>query len=220
MRSASLRPLAAALLAAALVVSLHAPAQSRIAVRPSGGDSYGGYGHSHDAGFFLRLSAGGGGAKTEADVVLGSTPGTLEFSGGAGNMNIAIGGIVAPNLALHGTLWGWTVSGPNVDWSAGGDGWVPGDLTMAAVGGGATYYFMPVNLYVSSSLGFGRLDLEGGSTDAGFAMDFTLGKEWWVGERWGLGLAGSLGFHDIPEKDADNNWKGSSVGIRFSATMN
>jgi hypothetical protein len=173
----------------------------------------------HLDGFFMRLSAGGGAAKTEI-TALGITE---EFSGGAADFNFAIGGMVSPNLALHGTIWGWVLSNP--DFSIGSvTQTVNADVTMAAVGAGLTYYFMPANFYLSGSVGAGSLSLDAGgvsaSTDAGLALDFTLGKEWWVGNRWGLGAAAGVSFHSIPDGGVDENWSGASFALRFSATYN
>lgn len=85
--------------------------------------------------------------------------------------------MIAENLALHGTLFGWSVSDPDVS-------------------------------------------IDENETDPGFAFDATVGKEWWVGGSWGLGLAGSFGYHSIPDDVVDSNWKGPSFGLRFSATLN
>lgn len=176
---------------------------------------------THD-GFFLRLSAGVGGANTENEFL----DSDVEFSGGSGDGNIAIGAIVAPNLAIHGTLFGWTIGDPEVDVEGLGSGEVDGDLSMSAFGGGLTYYFMPVNLYLSGSLGAATLSIDGdddfeGDSDTGIVGEITLGKEWWVGGSWGLGVAGAFGFHSIPGDDGfDDDWSGNHWAIRFSATLN
>ncbi len=175
---------------------------------------------THD-GFFLRLSAGFGYAGTKID--LGASD--LEVTGATGDVNFAIGGIVAPNLALHGTILGWSASEPDVELTGVGSGELNGDVTMSALGAGVTYYFMPSNLYLSGTVGFGRLevDLSGGpegDTDAGLVLEFVLGKEWWTGDNWGLGLAGAVALHSIPDGDLDEDWKGTSLGLRFSATLN
>lgn len=180
----------------------------------------GGAAGRHD-GFFLRLSAGFGGASSDAEDNLGND---WEFSGLTGDVNFAIGGIVARNLALHGTLWGWSMGDPDVEVNGDSDE-LNGSLTMSAIGMGVTYYFMPTNLYLSGSLGLGQLELEadgGGDadTDMGLVFDATIGKEWWVSSNWGLGLAGAVGFHSIPEDGYDDNWSGVNLGLRFSATFN
>jgi hypothetical protein len=202
--------------------------QSRVAIAICGavliiglaGPATAGSPREHD-GFFLRLSAGAGAANTELDIPGAKT----ELDGGSGDINIAIGGIVARNLAIHGTLFGWLVSDPDVTIEGLGSGTAENtDLDLSAFGGGLTYYFMPVNIYISGSAGAGQLtvDTPAGEADTknGFVGEITLGKEWWVGGSWGLGVAGAFGFHSIPDKDVDEDWKGTSFAIRFSATLN
>lgn len=176
---------------------------------------------AHDSGFFLRLSGGVGYAKSETTFDLTEPFGehTFEASKVSGDANFAIGGIIANNLALHGTLWGWSITDPTVKVD-GTSTSASGDLSMGAFGGGVTYYFMPANVYLSGSVGLGILTSEDESTDPGFASDLTIGKEWWVGTKWGLGVAGAFGYHNIPEKDFDARWEGYSFAVRFTATLN
>ena len=80
-------------------------------------------------------------------------------------------------------------------------------------------------LYLTGSLGIGKFKLTGtnsvdGESKSGFAMALGMGKEWWVGNEWGLGLAGGLTYHSIADKDVSENWSGTSFTLRFSATMN
>ena len=174
----------------------------------------------HD-GFFLRLSAGGGSARSEVDV----SGGKSKLSGASGDVNIAIGGIVARNLALHGTVFGWLVSDPDVEIPGLGSGTLSKtDLDLTGYGGGITYYLMPANVYLSASAGAGKLTTDSPSgdfeSDTGFVGEITLGKEWWVGSSWGLGVAGAAGLHSIPDSGVDKDWKGASFALRFSATLN
>ena len=179
----------------------------------------------HSGGFFLRLAAGGGVADTENSGL------PLDFSGLGGELDIAIGGVVAENLALHGTVFGWLISDPDVEGEVitsdskrrSISGTASGDLDMTAVGGGITYYFMPVNIYLSGSVGVGSLNGGGdisGESDNGFAGMVTAGKEWWVSNRWGLGVAGVFGFHSFPEPGVRENWSGWNLAVMFSATFN
>jgi hypothetical protein len=178
----------------------------------------------HD-GFFMRLSAGAGGARTEIkDVPFQDEQVDLEMNGTAGDFNFAIGGVVARNLALHGTISGWSVSDP--DFEINGTKFDTNDVTLslAMFGAGLTYYFMPANIYISGSLGAGILTLtvdgDDEDSDPGPAVDLSAGKEWWVGKSWGLGVALGTNFHSIPSSDTDENFTGSSYAVRFSATFN
>jgi hypothetical protein len=173
----------------------------------------------HEDGFFLRLSGGGGTGNSE----LSSGGETLKLSGTTADLNFAIGAIVTPNLALHGTIFGWLISDPTVEMN-GDSGTATGtDLDLSAYGAGVTYYLMPANVYFSGSLGFGSLSTSGvvsGNTDAGPVLDLTIGKEWWVSNGWALGIAGGFSYHSLPEPGVDDNWSGTSFALRFTATMN
>lgn len=176
---------------------------------------------NHRDGFFLRLSGGFGSAVSRID----NTPEDLELSGLSGDFNFAVGGVVSPNLALHGALFGWSVDDPDLEVDGRSAGELNrADLTLSALGFGMTYYFMPSNFYISPTIGLGWLQLDGpgpdAQTDAGIAFDFSFGKEWWVSPRWGLGVAGSLGMHSIPEDGTSENWSGLDVAVRFSASFN
>lgn len=182
----------------------------------------GGEPRTHD-GFFLRLSAGGGYGETKIGLPSSLGGGDLKLSGGAGDVNLAIGGAIKPNLIVHGTLWGWAVSSPDVE-VPGASGTADANLTMSAFGVGLTYYVMPVNFYISPSVGISELSIEENnvsySTDPGFALDATIGKEWWVSDGWALGAAAGFSWHTVSDSDINENWSGPGFGIRFSATMN
>jgi hypothetical protein len=173
----------------------------------------------HEEGFFLRLSAGAGGGGTKLD----ASDALVDLSGGTGNVNLAIGGVITSNLALHATIFGWTMENPDATLE-GITGTFPGDISLYALGIGLTYYVMPHNIYLSGSLGGGTIEVESfglrGETESGLALDMTLGKEWWVSDRWGLGVAGGIGYHSISQEDADENWSGVDVAIRFTSTFN
>jgi hypothetical protein len=177
---------------------------------------------THD-GFLLRLSAGPGYASSEIDI--GSA--TYKYSGSGADLNLAIGAIVSDNLAIHATLGGWSIVEPDVELSAGNlslDGQLD-DATfgLSTFGVGVTSYFAE-NFYFSGSLGFAVISIDDGSergqTDEGLGVDLTLGKEWWVSDGWGLGLAGGLGLHSVPTENTDESFQGGSLTVRFSATYN
>jgi len=173
----------------------------------------------HANGFFMRLSAGGGGVAMDKD--LGGADWNL--SGAASNLSIAIGGIVSSNLAVHATIFAWRVTNPKVD-VLDYSGRPNFDAALGALGAGVTYYIMPANVYLSASVGLGVLSFDGpdiaGGSHSGAATDLNIGKEWWVGSNWGLGVAGTVGFHTVPDGDTDANWRGANIGVRFTATLN
>jgi hypothetical protein len=179
----------------------------------------GGEPRTHD-GFFLRLSSGLGVAGTSIDDAAGDIEVDSQPSGDA---NFAIGGAIRPNLILHATMWGWILDEPDVTVGSVTNP-LDGFIGMSAFGGGLTYYTMPANMYLSGSVGFGSLRVDGGplegDTDDGFVMDLTVGKEWWVGNAWGLGVAAAFSYHTIPDGDIDGNWSGTAFAVRFSATLN
>ena len=202
------RPIAVLAFAAATVLAAGAP----------GADAAD---RTHDSGFFLRMAIGGGHASTEAE--LGSR--SLELHGPSGTFDVAIGAVVAKNLAIHGTLGGFAIADADVD----GSGFGVGDtddvnLAMSMVGGGLTYWFGESNAYVTASGGFGELvfDFDGDheNSDTGFATEVQLGKEWWVSGRWGLGVALAGSYHSIPADDFDVSYKGTSFAVKFTATLN
>lgn len=148
------------------------------------------------------------------------------------DVNVAAGYVVLPNLALHGTLWGWGLNDPavHVTGQFGGTSLANrGIFQMIAFGGGATYYVMPVNAYLSSSIGMGAFtgtDQLEGQSEHGLAVDVTAGKEWWVNNDWGAGAAVSYSHVSADDKDLGpttvprGTWTGTSWALRFTATFN
>lgn len=174
---------------------------------------------SDAGGFFLRLSAGAGFAGTAAVVPLGAViDEELSFTGFAGDLNLAVGGFVSPGLALHLTIMSWTLDEPSVDYGILSTT-IPTELSMTAIGGGLTWYILPSGLYLSTSLGAGQLSIGNAESDRGLAFDLSLGKEWWVSDRWSLGFAGGIGMHSIGEPGLEDDWQGASFALRFSASM-
>jgi hypothetical protein len=84
---------------------------------------------------------------------------------------------------------------------------------MRGFGAGAVYYFMPLDLYLGGSLMgvWSAVPLEFGgqtSSSVGPALNVQIGKEWWVSDSVGLGVAaqllvGSLTFDDLVVEERD-----------------
>jgi hypothetical protein len=199
----------AALLGTALLWSAPALAQDAVS---SGA-------HRHD-GLFLRLDVGGGWAGTS------NSDNDLTIKGGAGTLGVAVGGSLTESFSLAGHLWG--LSEPSPTFSSGSSSVTPDNTTagMGALGLEANWYLMPANVYLSVTLGLSNLSLQVGSvtakTDVGFAGQFAVGKEWWVSDEWGIGVAGQLDF--AANKDSDTStsptWSTLAGMLVFSATYN
>jgi hypothetical protein len=161
-------------------------------------------GPSHH-GFFLRMDLDAGYHDTSG--------GSTTVDGPGAGFGISIGGNVADNLALFGTFAG---SGSS------------GESTRAAhgiLGVGLTYYFMPANVFLSGAVGFAGMritlnDVDYDS-DAGFGGRFGVGKEWFVSDSWGLGVAGYFDFAVAKQKDVPNppTWWSFAPLVAFSATF-
>ncbi len=177
--------------------------------------------HEHD-GFFLQMDLGLGAMSSKA-----SSGGTdVELSGTAGQFSIALGGVVAPNFIVAGQLWGVSVSSPDVKVNGQSLGSVSdSSIGLSGIGVNLTYYFMPINIYVSATPSIGVLSAKQGGnsydTKNGFAIRLAAGKEWWVSDNWGIGL--NLQFAHASNEDKGTNpptWATNWFGIALSATYN
>lgn len=177
--------------------------------------------HEHD-GFFLQMDLGAGPMSSSAS----SGGFDVELSGTAAQFSMAIGGAVVPNFIVAGHLWGASVSSPDVKVNGQSFGSVSDStLSLSGIGVNLTYYFMPINIYVSATPSIAGLSVkQGGQTfDAknGFAIRLAAGKEWWVSDNWGLGL--NLQFAHSSNEDQGTNpptWGTNWFGVAFSATYN
>ena len=179
------------------------------------------FAQEHAKGLFLRGTGGlnNGSSKINDDSV---NSGTNQLSGMGLDYSAAVGWALAQNFAVHVTGFGWRVSDPAIGRNQGNlDG---GTFSMMGLGLGATLYMMPTNMYFSLTLGAGKLNLDDGSTSQdsgkGFAMMFTVGKEWFLAPKFGLGPALSLSYHSIPDYNVEHNWNGTRLAASVSATFN
>jgi hypothetical protein len=180
--------------------------------------------HLH-TGFFLRLAIGPGYGWAERNT------GVEDIAAyGLGFLfAFDIGGAVTENLIVHARISDFVNLGPTFE-RDGREYDGPDELTLAFIlyGGGLTYYFMPANVYTTVAFGaaLGLLELDGDAyseSDVGFGVDVDLGKEWWVGSEWGLGVAARFSYASVPpsSSNADADWlDGIAVGALFSATYN
>ena len=128
----------------------------------------------------------------------------------------AIGGTVASNLALFGALEiNLGVTDEKSEWHSGGVDHRTAFVGEAALSMGIAYYFMPSNVVFTLSAGFPLRSIII-AKKVGVAARATLGKEWWVSDDWGVGLAGYAVYQLNPVDGF--HWHTVSGGLLLSAS--
>jgi hypothetical protein len=170
-------------------------------------------------GFYIRPDLGFG--------YLTSTESNVTISGLSGLAGVAIGGAIQENSILAVHIIDAVAQNPTV--SSGTFSATANDTTVALWGIGPqyTYYFMPSNMYLSTTLALTRLHSTSGSNSGdsewGVGTRIAVGKEWWVSDHWGLGVAGHLSFstnQDPVAGGGSNTLTTWAFGAAFSATYN
>lgn len=174
---------------------------------------------SHE-GFFLRFLVGGGPGSMEYDS-------DLTFKSTGGLFHFQVGTEISENLVVFGDLGGFSLIDPEVQWRGVSITVKDSSVTLAGVGVGLSYYIMPANIYLSGSLLMTRTTFEyqneKATSEWGPGIFLCVGKEWWVGKKWSLGIAGF--FDGGWMKDQEDYWgyqadiKNQIFGIAFTATM-
>jgi hypothetical protein len=181
---------------------------------------------THD-GFFLRFLAGGGPGRLVIDNVMGNEVKFTSIAGGA--FHFQIGGAVKENLILFGDVGGFALTDPDVESGGSTESGANLDITASGFGGGLSYYIMPANIFLSASVLASTNALtyqsENYESELGPSFLVSVGKEWWVGNSWGLGVAVllELGFtrdQRDPTTSAQPDMTTRMFGVAFSATLN
>lgn len=175
----------------------------------------------------LRFALGFGGAGATSSL-RNSRAEDVKLSGGGATFSFDIGGAPIDNLVIHFRLSDFSILSPDV--KVGGEKVETSDNSLVAVlmAPAITYYFMPANLYLTGSVGISWLEVTDeyndytSSTDPGVGLNIDFGKEWWVSDNWGLGVAGRFWSTFLTDKIAGGNYKidYSFLGgaVLFSAT--
>jgi hypothetical protein len=183
-------------------------------------------------GFYLSMGVGPVFGKVTDDVNENGYKYSMDMTGTGAEFDFKIGGAIQENFILHATLISRTMKGPLITFSDNSSS-KAGDNTNvgeAMFGGGFTYYFMPVNILFSGSLGIGNFsiidtknDANNVSTQHGFSMQLKAGKEWKVSKKWGLGVCltyGKTTLTNEPEGGLTEKMNSSRFGILFNASLN
>jgi hypothetical protein len=186
--------------------------------------------HEHD-GFYLRMLLGAGYAELVEKNVLGSD---LKFSGTTVPFRFQIGGQVSKNLIAYGEFGFASQTNPKMEWMGRSESSSDFTVSVGDLGIGITYYLMPVNIYFSLSLLYSSVQLEYDDTkgeseidfDNGNGINIIVGKEWWVGTQWALGVAlyGYYSDMQVQTSIEGSNYEyysyNYSFGAMFSFTYN
>ncbi len=180
--------------------------------------------HEHD-GFFFRTQLGFGQGRSVVDFQTQD----LTVKGPSTTLNFQFGYAIFDNFILH------IDNGASVMSGAKASGGVPTgidnktDVTISTFGAGASYYFMPVNIYISPSILLSSMTFDGnvidGDSNGGWGATLAIGKEWWVSDNWGLGVALFAYYGKdtvtvtVPVKQ-DYDVVNTVFGVMFTATYN
>ncbi len=162
--------------------------------------------HRHLA-FYLRPSLDLG--------FMSSSAGGRTISGAGIALDVSLGGAVVENVILAGHVWSGGI------FSSAGNKQV-----LVNMGPEITWYSMPLNIYVSATPAIAQLSLysrgtEISETDFGFGANLAAGREWWVSDHWGLGVAVQGVFARTPEKAPSTaQWTTWGATLAMSATYN
>jgi hypothetical protein len=171
-------------------------------------------------GFFLRMDTGPGYLYMRA-----KTP-DVTIQGSGGSLGVAIGGAIAENLILHAEALVIGTHEPDFEQKGASYNSRYDSADFTGIGPGLTYYFMPVNLYLSGTLAIVQAHYHDGRdlrTRDGLGLSLMVGKEWWVSANWGLGIAARLfggAMKDRDIVDDHSRWNAGSFAVLFSATYN
>lgn len=168
----------------------------------------------HD-GFFLRLVVGLAGAGGTRDTGVPAL-GKLQWGGGAGYMGAAVGIAATGNLILHVGLSYLSMPNPKLKLGSAtlsSDKGSPLSLLLASVG--TSYYIMPLNMYLGASIGLAGAQytatglVDRTASKAGLGLELDAGKEWWINELCGMGVALRLTYASVPS--GTETWHSSAA---------
>lgn len=130
--------------------------------------------------------------------------------GVGGTVSVAAGYAVGPNLILGAQGWESSVTA------------LLADSRVYGIGPMLEYYLEPSNAYVSATpcltrLSSRLLDRYGSETGWAPGLRAAAGKEWFVSQRWGLGIGGVV---DVISDRLRSDHTAVGVAVVFSASFN
>ncbi len=160
---------------------------------------------------------------------------SLSVHGGGAGFGVAVGGAVAQNVIIYGTLVDSVASSPTfTETFAGQTSTATANNASAGVvgiGAGLAYY-LDSNVFFAGSLLASRLVINDSNnnpiarTDLGFTFEGLVGKEWWASDNWGLGVSAQVMAGVMKDQQqtfttqAPPTWRVLAFNVLFSATYN
>ncbi|HEU4408507.1 MAG TPA: hypothetical protein VFS43_24810 [Polyangiaceae bacterium] len=197
----------------------------------------------HDS-FYLRLGVGPGFVSDPAKVEFGGLEGEATLTGVGAATEVALGGTVAPGLIVGGGIYSQLVVEPranDAEISVFGLSGEVDDVTFESfsfhlLGPFVDYYVDPRRgFHLQGSVGLGLLGVGDGEVDgndnpalrehgsAGVGAMVGIGYDWWVSDRWSLGVLGRVSYAAMSgENDDEAEWSHRVLApaLLFTATMN
>lgn len=174
-------------------------------------------------GFFLRLHFGPGFDSFSSS---GGTSGSTQLSGAGMSFGVALGGAVAPNLAVFGNFFESGALQLSSLKTSRTDLIGADNAAMGGLGAGVVHYVQPLNLYISGALALSFFFIEDAKgktlaqTGGGIGFEGMIGKEWWASQHWGAGAAieiiGASGMKD--KNDPTVHWTTEAFNFVLSAS--
>src|SRR5262249_37669586 len=134
-------------------------------------------------------------------------------------------GAVTENAVIHARIADFFEFSPHVTLNGHDEGDANASVGGVFVGPAFTYYFMPVNIYLTGAVGISWIRAVNGSSNEytsniGLGLNADIGKEWWISDDWGLGMAARFWFTHATDKDSglDIKFDMTGVGALFTAT--
>lgn len=156
---------------------------------------------------------------------------TVEGSDNSVHFGTAVGGAVFPNLILYGQFILTTLSSAEVTVNGQAFGNANNDVNLIGLGPGVAYYFAGPNVFIAETVALTQIYTDDANvavreSEWGWSLETLIGKEWWVSQDWGLGIAGQFVFGKMKAKPIPGmttsvpTWTAISGGLLFSATYN
>jgi len=177
----------------------------------------------HHRGFYLRTHLGGGYRRASTTV----NQQDYRVSGGGVGFGTAVGGAVATDLIVYGEVLCDVASSPTIATPSGSTQVDGSTQTFFAMGPGISYYIMPANVHVGVSALLTKLSLDVNATTTattawGFGGAARIGKDFWLGQKLGLGVMGQFTMATMkdsqPVDGKTPNWTSTAATLALEMT--